>query len=60
MQYYFTPDNLVNEVRRLIEDEEYRQRMLEDYEEIRSDLGGSGASASVAKAMISVLSGIRG
>ncbi len=56
MQYYFTPENLVNETRRLLEDADYRERMLADYEEIRQDLGGSGASAAVARAMIQELS----
>lgn len=52
LQYYFTPDNVLEEVRRLIEDKEYRQTMLEGYQEIRDALGGKGASAAVAKAMI--------
>ena len=49
------PDALVTEVRKLIEDKEYRSRMLEDYSLIRKQLGGSGASAAVAKAMIDIL-----
>lgn len=48
-------DALVNEVRNLIENQEYRKRMLADYDEIRSLLGGSGASAAVAHAMIGEL-----
>lgn len=55
IQYYLTPDNLVDEVRRLVLDEEYRAEMQAGYEEIRSALGGSGASRAVAK---SVFSGI--
>lgn len=55
IQYYLTPDNLVDEVRRLVQDEEYRAEMQAGYEEIRSALGGSGASRAVAK---SVCSGI--
>ena len=46
------PDALVTEVRSLIENDEYRQKMLSDYEEIRNALGGSGASSAVASAMI--------
>ena len=46
------PDALVTEVRSLIENDEYRQKMLSDYEEIRSALGGSGASSAVASSMI--------
>ena len=49
------PDALVKEIRALIEDTEYRQHMLDEYAAIRSELGGSGASAAVAKAMIEEL-----
>lgn len=55
LQFYFTPENLVEEVRRMIEDNAYRQEMLDGYNQIRSLLGGSGASASVARAMIEEL-----
>ena len=49
-------DNLVAEVRALIEDQAYRQKMLSEYACIRKALGGRGASAAVAKAMIRELS----
>ena len=49
------PDALVKEIRALIEDPERRNEMLADYAEIRSLLGGSGASVAVAKAMIDYL-----
>ena len=55
LQYYFTPGNVLNEVRRMIEDEEYRSTMLSGYQEIRDALGGEGASAAVARAMIEEL-----
>ena len=55
LQYYFTPDNVLEEVRRMIEDKEYRDNMLAGYQEIRNALGGRGASAAVAKAMIEEL-----
>lgn len=55
LQYHFTPENLVSEVSRLIEDSEYRENMFSDFQEIREALGGSGASLSVARAMISEL-----
>lgn len=55
LQYYFTPENVLSEVRRLLEDEDYRARMRSGYEEIRRKLGGSGASSAVARAMIEVL-----
>ncbi len=48
-------DALVAEVRRLIEDRAYRTAMLNDYAEIRSALGGSGASSAVARAMLEEL-----
>ena len=49
------PDALVKEIRDLIENPERRSAMLDDYSDIRNLLGGSGASASVAKAMIKEL-----
>lgn len=57
LQYYFTPDTVLQEVRRMIEDKEYRSKMQAGYQEIRDALGGSGASAAVAKAMIDELKG---
>ncbi len=52
LQDYFTPENVLDEVRRILLDREYRDRMLEGYAGIRESLGGKGASAAVAKAMI--------
>ncbi len=49
------PDKILAEVRSLIENEDYRNRMLNDYADIRKALGGSGASATVAGAMIEEL-----
>lgn len=48
-------DALVVEIRELIENQERRSTMLAEYAEIRALLGGSGASAAVAKAMIEEL-----
>ena len=48
-------DALIAEVRELLENQAYRQRMLDDYAQIRSTLGGSGASSAVAKAMLEEL-----
>ena len=45
-------DALVKEIRELIENEDRRNRMLDDYADIRAALGGTGASDAVAKAMI--------
>ena len=55
MQYYFNAENVVEEVRRMIEDKEYRDEMLSGYSEIRDALGGRGASKAVASAMIEEL-----
>ena len=52
LQYYFTPEETMNEVVRLTSDGDYRSRMLEGYRQIRESLGGSGASEAVARAMI--------
>ena len=52
LQDYFTTDNVLDEVRRILSDADYRGRMQEGYAEIRGALGGRGASAAVAKAMI--------
>ncbi len=49
------PDALVAEVRELLENQAYRQKMLDDYAQIRSALGGAGASSAVAKAMLEEL-----
>lgn len=50
-------DALVTEIRDLIENPVRREKMLGEYAEIRSLLGGSGASRAVAHAMISELKG---
>ena len=55
IQYDYTAAAAGAELRRLIEDAGYRDRMLSDYSEIRARLGGSGASRAVAKAMIESL-----
>ena len=55
LQYYFTPENVLSEVRRLVEDGPYREKMLEDYALIRQELGGAGASAAVAASMTACL-----
>ena len=49
------PDALVHEVRELIGNTDRREAMISDYSEIRSRLGGTGASAAVAKAMLEEL-----
>lgn len=49
------PDALVAEIRDLIENPVRRNAMLSEYADIRSLLGGTGASAAVAKSMIEEL-----
>ena len=49
------PDALVTEIRDLIENQERRMAMISEYAEIRSLLGGTGASSAVAEAMITEL-----
>ena len=55
LQEDFTVDNLLSEMERLTSDTSYRDRMLSDYATVRSMLGGTGASAAVARAMIASL-----
>lgn len=50
-----TPENLASEVHKLIHDKDYRNRMLADYAELRTMLGGQGASEQVAAAMVQEL-----
>lgn len=56
LQWYFTPENVTKEVIRLTSDQEYIDTMKAGYSEIRTLLGGKGASAAVAAEMISTLS----
>ena len=55
LQWFFTPESASQEVRRLVEDVNYRAKMRSDYAEIRRLLGGSGASRAVARAMVEAL-----
>ena len=55
LQNYLTGENLVAEVRRLLEDGNYRARMAADYADVRTKLGSAGASDAVAGAMIDEL-----
>ena len=55
IQEDFTADAVVAEVRRLTGDDACRARMMSDYADIRSALGGTGASRAVAREMIKLL-----
>ena len=45
----------MDELNRLLHDNPYREKMMDDYANVRSILGGKGASEKVAKAMIAEL-----
>ena len=55
IQHDCNADALVKEIRELIENQDRRTAMLNEYAEIRNLLGGTGASAAVAKSMIEEL-----
>ncbi len=55
VQEDFTADAVLAEIRRLIEDSAYREKMLSEYSEIKKALGGGGASRAVAREMISLI-----
>ena len=55
IQDQFDADRVAEELRRLTGDERCRERMRADYAQIRTLLGGTGASRAVAAAMIQEL-----
>lgn len=55
IQHSCTPDKIDSELDNLLHNNEYRERMLSDYKDVRAVLGGKGASAKVARAMIQEL-----
>lgn len=55
LQDFLRPEMLLGEMRRILEDASYRERMKADYAEIREKLGGKGASRAVAHAMLNCL-----
>ena len=56
LQHECNPEMISDEVKRLLNDAPYREKMLKEYAEVRSLLGGGGASEAVAQAMIDELS----
>ncbi len=50
--YLFTVDEVAGEVKRILEDDTYRQTMLNNYAEIRQILGNNPAADTAAKAII--------
>lgn len=55
LQQYFNPENVREELEKLLTDEGYRLEMKLDYNQIRIELGGSGASEAIARSMIEEL-----
>lgn len=55
IQHDCTPGKISAELDKLLGDNAYREKMLADYRDVRSILGGKGASAKVARAMIKEL-----
>lgn len=55
LQENFTVEQLLEETERLCFDAPYRAAMQADYQEVRTRLGGRGASAAIARAMIEAL-----
>ena len=54
LQHHFNLKALKQELHLLLEDKDYRQQMLADYDEIIDKLGGEGASLKTAKSIISI------
>ncbi len=59
IQHECTPTLIMKELDRLLNDRPYRQKMMDDYADVRTVLGGKGASAKVAEAMIEELDKIK-
>ena len=55
IQEDFNTGNVSGELRRLVEDQEYREGMMAGYTDIWTSLGGPGASREVAKSMMEIL-----
>lgn len=55
LQHDCTPEKISLELEQLLYNKGYRGKMLEDYARVREILGGKGASAKVAQAMIDEL-----
>jgi lipid-A-disaccharide synthase len=55
IQNQLTTDNLSEELKKIMEDKPYRERILNGYKEINEKLGGVGASGRAAKIIIDFL-----
>lgn len=57
IQDEFTAANISAELKRLLQDESYRANMVNEYEQLIKHLGGGGASARIAKHLVTDASG---
>lgn len=57
LQKDFTSEKLGAELRRILEDKQYRQQMIEGYKEVKTILGAPGASEKAARLMVEGLKG---
>lgn len=48
IQHSLTPSNLITELKKILEDNNYRNTMLQNLKQVREKLGGPGASAKAA------------
>ncbi|HSW67667.1 MAG TPA: lipid-A-disaccharide synthase [Bacteroidales bacterium] len=55
IQHEYNPQRIEKELKRLLGDSAARQKMLQDYVELREKLGGAGASDRTAERMIALL-----
>ena len=55
IQHEYTPSLIRKELDKLLFDQPYRTKMMENYADVRTILGGKGASAKVAQAMMEEL-----
>ena len=55
LQEDFTVKNLRKETKKLLEEKEYREKIMMDYKKLRNQLGKSGSAKNTAEIMISLL-----
>jgi lipid-A-disaccharide synthase len=55
LQHSCTPELIGQELEQLLHNKQYRKKMMDDYRQVREVLGGKGASAKVAQAMVDEL-----
>ncbi|MDO9152631.1 MAG: lipid-A-disaccharide synthase [Paludibacter sp.] len=53
--HLFTVENIVHEISRMLFDENYKQKMLKEYKEIRTVLGEAGAAQRTAKKITEII-----